>query len=194
LALADHPLDARRTGIHVRDCRNPTVRGVTTGQVRSHADREFALIRLINGETQFIPLEFLEIVPRHGSRVEAFAAQRTGGPRDLARLLLAEKISGRLTDVYYSMGSGKADFYPHQFRPVLQFVESTIGRILVADEVGLSKTISAIYIWKELQARAGARRRLIICPAILRDKWKLELRTRFSIEAQADLTLYRCKT
>ena len=30
----------------------------------------------------------------------------------------------------------------------------------------------------------GARRLLIICPAVLRDKWKLELRNRFSIEAQ----------
>ena len=50
--------------------------------------------------------------------------------------------------------------------------------------MGLGKTISAIYIWKELQARAGARRLLIICPAVLRDKWKLELRNRFSIEAQ----------
>ena len=59
-----------------------------------------------------------------------------------------------------------------------------LDEFLIADEVGLGKTISAIYIWKELQARAGARRLLIICPAVLRDKWKLELRNRFSIEAQ----------
>ena len=49
----------------------------------------------------------------------------------------------------------RRDFFPHQFRPVLQFVEFSVGRILVADEVGLGKTISAIYIWTELQARAG---------------------------------------
>jgi SNF2 family DNA or RNA helicase len=184
LERPDQPFDARRVGIEVRDCRNPSARGVTTGEVRAHAGRELALIRLINGETQFVPMEYLEIIPRHESRLDAFAVQRTGGPRELARHLLAEKISGRLTDVYYSMGSGKADFFPHQFRPVLQFVESTVGRILVADEVGLGKTISAIYIWRELQARTGARRLLIICPAVLRDKWKLELRNRFSIEAQ----------
>jgi hypothetical protein len=39
------------------------------------------------------------------------------------------------------MESGKADFHPHQFRPVLKFVESTGRRILIADEVGLGKTI-----------------------------------------------------
>jgi SNF2 family DNA or RNA helicase/DNA-binding transcriptional regulator YiaG len=176
--------DIRQPGIEVRDRRDTSVRGTTTGQIRSHAGRELAGVRLINGETKFIPLEHLELLPKHETRAEAFAAQRTGGPNDLMRHLLAEKISGRLTDVYYSMESGKAEFFPHQFRPILTFVESTIGRILVADEVGLGKTISAIYIWKELQARAAARRLLVVCPAVLREKWKAELRERFSIEAK----------
>ena len=52
-----------------------------------------------------------------------------------------------LTDVYYSMGSGKADFDPHQFRPVLKYVEFTGRRLLIADEVGLGRTISHS-IWK----------------------------------------------
>ena len=82
------------------------------------------------------------------------------------------------------MGSGKADIFPTNSGRSCNLSKSPIGQILVADEVGLGKTISAIYIWKELQARAGARRLLIICPAVLRDKWKLELRNRFSIEAQ----------
>jgi hypothetical protein len=84
---------------------------------------------------------------------------------ELARQLLAEKVSGDLTDVYYSMGSGKAEFHPHQFRRLLKYVESTGRRLLIADEVGLGKAISAIYIWKELQARGDARRLLVICPA-----------------------------
>jgi SNF2 family DNA or RNA helicase len=176
--------DARQVGIAVRDCRDPTIRGTTTGQVRRHGGRDLASIRFVNGSITFIPLEYLELVPKHETRSEAFARQRVGGPKELARQLLAEKIGGNLTDVFYSIGSGKAVFFPHQFRPVLTFVESSIGRILVADEVGLGKTISAIYIWKELQARAGARRLLIVCPAVLRPKWKAELRDRFSIDAQ----------
>jgi superfamily II DNA or RNA helicase len=174
----------REAGAAVRDSRDPSVKGVTTGQIRSHGGRDLAMIRLSNGETKYIPLEYLELSPKRETRAEAFAARRTGGPIELARHLLAEKISGRLTDVYYSMESGKAIFFPHQFRPVLTFVESTIGRILIADEVGLGKTISAIYIWKELQARADARRLLIICPSVLREKWKAELRDRFSIDSQ----------
>jgi hypothetical protein len=67
------------------------------------------------------------------------------------RAILTEKVRGRLTEVFYSMGTGHADFYPHQFKPVLKLVSSTGGRILIADEVGLGKTIEAIYVWKELR-------------------------------------------
>jgi SNF2 family DNA or RNA helicase/DNA-binding transcriptional regulator YiaG len=194
-------LDASRrsyeSGAEVRDRRDPSIRGITTGQRRSHAGRELIGVRLLNGESRFIPRDYLESVPRHETRFEAFSARRTGGPGELARYLLAEKISGHLTDVYYSMESGRADFFPHQFRPVLKFIESTLGRILVADEVGLGKTISATYIWKELQARAGARRLLIVCPAVLREKWRAELRSRFAIEARiadAELLLDELET
>lgn len=62
------------------------------------------------------------------------------------------------------------------------YVESVRGSLLIADEVGLGKTIEAIYIWKELQARAQARRLLVVCPAMLREKWRGDLRKRFGIE------------
>ena len=81
------------------------------------------------------------------------------------------------------MGSGNAQFFAHQFKPVLTFFSSTTGRILIADEVGLGKTVEAIYIWRELQARVAARRLLVVCPAVLRSKWQSELRERFSIDA-----------
>jgi hypothetical protein len=176
--------DARQTSIRVRHVHNPSKVGETTGEVRFRAGRDVATIRLSNGEIGYIPVDQLERVPLHESRIDAFVSRRVGGPEQLAHQLLAEKIGGDLTDVYYSMGSGRADFHPHQFRPVLKFVESVGRRILIADEVGLGKTISAIYIWKELQARGDARRLLIVCPAALRDKWQYELLNRFSIEAR----------
>src|SRR5262249_12558171 len=84
-------------------------------------------------------------------------------------------------NVYYSMEASKTKFFAHQFRPVLKFIESPIGRILIADEVGLGKTIESVYIWKELQARQDARRLLVVCPAMLRDKWRGDLKKRFNI-------------
>jgi SNF2 family DNA or RNA helicase len=82
------------------------------------------------------------------------------------------------------MESSNTQFYPHQFTPVLKFLDSPVGRLLIADEVGLGKTIEATFIWKELQARQDARRLLILCPAMLREKWKADLQNRFSVDAE----------
>jgi superfamily II DNA or RNA helicase len=97
---------------------------------------------------------------------------------------MLERLRGDLTDVFYSMGSSDTEFMPHQYKPVLRFVESVAGRLLIADEVGLGKTIEAVLIWKELEAREQARRLLIVCPSMLREKWQTELIRRFRIDAQ----------
>ena len=58
---------------------------------------------------------------------------------------------------------------PYQYKPVLTFLESPSNGILIADEVGLGKTIEAGLIWTELRARYDARRLVIVCPAMLRE-------------------------
>ncbi len=50
--------------------------------------------------------------------------------------------------------------------------------------MGLGKTIESVYIWNELQARHDARRLLIVCPAMLCEKWKDDLAIRFNITAE----------
>jgi len=57
------------------------------------------------------------------------------------------------------------------------------ARILLADEVGLGKTIQAGLIVGELIARGAVDRVLILTPAGLRDQWREELRHRFALEA-----------
>jgi SNF2 family DNA or RNA helicase len=71
----------------------------------------------------------------------------------------------------------------HQYKPVLLFLESPSKGLLIADEVGLGKTIEAGLIWTELRARVDARRLLVICPKMLCDKRRMELRNRFGVEA-----------
>ena len=115
---------------------------------------------------------------------DLLATGRLGGPEDLRNILTFEKIKGDLTNVFYSMESSNTTFYTHQFRPVLKFIESPVGRLLLADEVGLGKTIESIYIWKELQAREYARRLLVVCPAMLREKWRDDLQKRFNISSE----------
>jgi SNF2 family DNA or RNA helicase len=102
----------------------------------------------------------------------------------LRSLVTFEKLSGSLSNVIYSMQTAEIDFYAHQFIPVLKFVNAPLGRLLIADEVGLGKTIEAGLIWTECRARYQARRLLVICPPTLVPKWIRELRERFAIEAE----------
>jgi hypothetical protein len=108
------------------------------------------------------------------------------GPRDDARrfsaTLTRAKLSGAFTDTVFSFRATRTLFRGYQFKPVIRMLESGKSRILVADEVGLGKTIEAGLIWTELEARAAADRVLVVCPASLVAKWRQEMEERFGFE------------
>lgn len=68
---------------------------------------------------------------------------------------------------------------PHQLDVALRVLRQMGGRALLADEVGLGKTIEAGIILKELVVRGLARRILILTPAALVDQWQGELESKF---------------
>ena len=95
--------------------------------------------------------------------------------------LALQKFSNQFSDVLFSMGASRTEFLPYQFKPVLQFIQQQPHGLLIADEVGLGKTIEAALIAREMLARGSVDRLLVICPANLREKWKRELHDRFGI-------------
>ena len=115
---------------------------------------------------------------------EAIRTGRFGRAAELRRRLTHIQLSGGLADLVYSMNTTNTDFYAHQYKPVLSFLDSPSRGLLIADEVGLGKTIEAGLIWTELRARVDARRLLVVCPKMLCEKWRLELRNRFGVDAQ----------
>lgn len=108
---------------------------------------------------------------------------RFGRIPELRRNLSHIQLSGRLANIVYSMDTTNTDFYAYQYKPVLSFLESPSNGLLIADEVGLGKTIEAGLIWTELRSRYDARRVMVLCLAVLREKWQAELRERFGVEA-----------
>ena len=78
----------------------------------------------------------------------------------------------------YSLNAARVDFIPYQFRPVLRFIRSDRPRLLIADGVGVGKTIEAGLILRELQARRDIRSILIICPRplVTERKWQNEMK------------------
>lgn len=86
----------------------------------------------------------------------------------------------------YSLNSGRIQFVPYQYRPVLKLIRADRPRLLIADEVGVGKTIEAGLILKELKARMEINSVLIICPKALvaEQKWHKEMK-RFDEEFEA---------
>ncbi|NWH05626.1 DEAD/DEAH box helicase [Desulfobacter latus] len=78
----------------------------------------------------------------------------------------------------YSLNAARVDFIPYQFRPVLRFIRSDRPRLLIADGVGVGKTIEGGLILRELQARREINSVLIVCPRplVTEEKWKKEMK------------------
>ncbi len=140
-------------------------------------------VKFNEGEVRYIEERNLELVSDDECVLSRFDNRVFSGIEDYRRALNRYRLSGNLTDIMYSMSNARTDFLPHQFVPVTKFLESLTDRLLIADEVGLGKTIESMYIWEELRARYNARKLLIVVPAVLRIKWKNDLEHFFNIDA-----------
>lgn len=104
------------------------------------------------------------------------------------RALLAADCD--LDGVRGASGAG-IDLFEYQLEPALACARGAV-RLLLADEVGLGKTIQAGLILADLCARSDSVRALILCPAGLCAQWQDELADRFRLQAElADLAALR---
>ena len=92
------------------------------------------------------------------------------------------KIQSSNNSTISSLKASRTLFRPYQFKPLLKFLNSDNKRILIADEVGLGKTIEAGHIMLEMKARGEFHNALVICPKSLRAKWTVELNEKFGFK------------
>src|SRR3954471_14169834 len=72
--------------------------------------------------------------------------------------------------------------HPYQLEPVLRALAMPRVSLLLADGVGLGKTIQSGLVLEELLLRRRIRRILVLCPAMLQRQWKYELRRKFNLD------------
>ena len=163
--------DPLRIGVTIDD--NPIVRGC-----RRLYKVQFPDI------VERIPETQLERVP--DSRMEPLDLLedgKLGTPDDLRRALIHKRMTGALADIIYSMEATNTTFYAYQFKPVTKILQTPANGLLIADEVGLGKTIEAGLVWTELRTRFNYNRLLVVCPASLCEKWRDELDTKIGVAA-----------
>ena len=102
--------------------------------------------------------------------------------RAVLRSALAAIVSARGRSRLWTAAAASIELWPYQLEPALAVIGGAT-RLLLADAVGLGKTIQAGLILSELIERGWIEHSLIVCPAGLRDTWARELRDRFGIAA-----------
>lgn len=133
----------------------------------------------------FIPEDQLEPLPDEPMHpLDLLDRGRLGTPEALRRTLIHVRLTGRLADIIYSMEATDTDFYAYQFKPVLKILQTPTNSLLIADEVGMGKTIEAGLIWTELKSRFDLKRLVVLCPAALREKWRDELVNKIGVSPE----------
>jgi SNF2 family DNA or RNA helicase len=150
--------------------------------VRAYEDCELVTLAgvsppYIGVERRFLaPFDVIEPADRR-SRPRVVRAERW---RNACRHLLADnRPPGGLEAALHA----RIDLLPHQLEPALAILRGMGSRVLLADEVGLGKTIQAGLVCAELLIRSAIDRVLVLTPAGLRGQWRDELVKRFSIRA-----------
>src|SRR5712675_725741 len=77
---------------------------------------------------------------------------------------------------------------PYQLVPLLMALKLDPVRLLIADDVGIGKTVEACLIARELLDRGEIRTLAVLCPPHLAEQWQKELASKFHIEAELILS------
>ena len=99
--------------------------------------------------------------------------------RDAARL-----STRSATGPFRSFGKIAVEPRPYQLVPLLMAMRLDPVRMLIADGVGIGKTVEACLIAKELIERGEVNRMAVLCPPHLAEQWQKELSEKFHIEAE----------
>jgi superfamily II DNA or RNA helicase len=101
----------------------------------------------------------------------------------------AARISTRAAaGPFRSFGRIAVDPRPYQLVPLLMALRLDPVRLLVADDVGIGKTVEACLIARELLDRGEIKRLAVLCPPHLAEQWQKELASKFHIEAELILS------
>lgn len=151
-------------------------------------DKNILLIRPLDGTEEettgiFLPLNFSEDQP-HQSEFPLPTEDDLGSFSTASLLFNSARLSFRnVSGPFRSFGKLSFRLKSYQIVPLVMALKQDIIRLLIADDVGVGKTIEALAIVKELIERGELKRFAVVCLPHLCDQWQQELKDKFSIDA-----------
>lgn len=153
--------------------------------VLPESDEDLLLLKPLGGTEEeiagiYLPLETVE--PAHFSLPDP---SDLGDYRSARMLRNAVRLGFRNSaGPFRCFGSIAVEPRPYQLVPLLMGLKLDPIRLLIADDVGVGKTIEACLILKELLSRGEIERFTVLCPAHLAEQWQGELSRKFHINAE----------
>ena len=125
----------------------------------------------------------LEIIPEiiNKDSWELLAQDIFADPDEFKISSILNKIDNKVLNTVSILKASRTIFKPYQYKPLMKFLNSDNKNLLIADEVGLGKTIEAGHILLESILRGEVKNCLIVCKKSLIEKWKIELQEKFNI-------------
>lgn len=156
--------------------------------VLPESTEDMAILRPLGGgdsEVTGILTDLEEIRP---ARFEPPAASQAGDFRSCRLLRDALRLGFRASaGPFRSFGHLNVEPRPYQLVPLLMALKQDPIRMLVADDVGIGKTVEAALIAKEMLDRGEVTRLAVLCPPHLAEQWQRELAGKFQIDAEVVL-------
>lgn len=156
-------------GDHVRNARFGTGRVILD-------DGQTVIIQFEHGIERCTGDEVIQV----DTPLQSIAKAVWDVPLEVVTRVQAEAIQS-VNDAWGVLSKSRIALLPHQLWVCRRVLESWPARWLVADDVGLGKTIEAGLILWPLLSRQHVSRLLVLCPASLVEQWQYRLRTMFDI-------------
>lgn len=156
--------------------------------VQSESRRDWLRLRPLGGadDDSIALIPELELQPVEPATFPWPQPERLGN--HAAALLLRDALRLKLRaggGPFRSFGNIAVEPRGYQLVPLLMALRLTTVRLLIADDVGIGKTIEAGLIARELMDRGEIARLAVLCPPHLVEQWQSELETRFNLQAVA---------
>ena len=154
------------------------------GRVNDHPSEGVCEIIWDNGDIETLRQNAIQIEIITKTPWERLSQNKFDDYRNFTISSIINKVRNTSANTISTLKASKTIFKPYQFIPLLKLLNSENKRIIVADEVGLGKTISAGHIVLELAARGEMNSLLVVCINSIQEKWIDELQNKFNVRIE----------
>jgi superfamily II DNA or RNA helicase len=152
--------------------------------VQPGSEADFVILKPLGGTDAETTGVYVPLEPVEPAQFDLPNPAELGDARSAGLLQDAVRLSFRSSaGPFRSFARIAVEPRPYQLVPLLMALKQEVVRLLIADDVGIGKTIEAALIARELLDRGEVSRLAVLCPPHLAEQWQKELREKFHIDA-----------